>query len=398
MRVYLDNAATTQVDPEVFEVMKPYFKDRFGNPSSVHSWGQEAKRAIDESRQKIAKFLSADPGEIIFTSCATESINLAHRGLIEAINQSPGTNHQPLHIITSPIEHKAVLETCEHLKRRSSAEVTYLPVDKFGMINLSDLKKAIKPNTVLVSIIYVNNEVSTIQPIKEIGTMLQSYKATKKKKIFFHTDATQAMQYLDCRVGKLGIDLLSFSGHKMHAPKGIGALYIQKDVLLSRQQNGGGQENRLRAGTENVAFIVGLAKAIELVASYQPSVIRKIARLRDKLIKGVLGIPGANLTGHPEVRAPHIASFTIRGVEGEAMLLLLDSEGIAASSGSACTSGTLKPSHVLLGMGISPGIAHGSLRFSLSKNTTKEEIDYVLKVLPKVVEKLRKMAPKLKKR
>jgi len=430
MRVYLDNAATTQVDPEVFEVMKPYLKSKFGNPSSVHSWGQEAKRAIDESRQKIAKFLSADPGEIVFTSCATESINLAHKGLVEAIHNSrlsrgssissgqqsqasprrsrgrATINNQLPHIITSPIEHKAVLETCEHLRRRSLAEVTYLPVDKFGMVDLSDLKKAIKPNTVLVSIMYVNNEIGTIQPIKKIATMLQSYKATKKKKIYFHTDATQAIQYLDGDVNSLGIDLLSFSGHKIHAPKGIGALYASKDVLLSRQQDGGGQENRLRAGTENVAFIVGLAKAIELIvnrksltlglAEAEPRAgVNRIEKLGEKLIKGVLKIPGANLTGHPEARAPHIASFTIRGVEGEAMLLLLDSEGIAASSGSACTSGTLKPSHVLLGMGIRSEIAHGSLRFSLSENTTDEEIDYVLKILPKVVAKLRKMAPRL---
>jgi cysteine desulfurase len=388
MKVYLDNAATTPVDPQVLTVMLPFFKEKFGNPSSVHLWGQEARQALDQARKKTAAFFDAKPEEIIFTSCATESINLVHKGLVEAVRKT--AKGMP-HLITTPIEHKAVLEACEHLKRLGFAQVTYLPVDRDGLIRLTDLKKAIKPETVLVSVMYVNNEVGTIQPIKEIGRFLKSIKG---QRIYFHTDATQAVQYLDCRVDELGVDFLSFTGHKFHAPKGIGGLYVREGVTLIRQQVGGGQESRLRAGTENVAFAAGLARALELVRKDQTSIVGRITKLRDRLIAGVFKIPGVKLTGHPEKRAPHIASFTIKGVEGEAVLLLLSDQGIAASSGSACTSGSLKPSHVLLAMGIAPEIAHGSIRLSLSKHTTREGIDYVLKVLSGVVANLRKMAPK----
>lgn len=383
MKVYLDNAATTRVNPKVLEVMLPFLKEKFGNPSSIYSLGQEAKMALDGAREKVAGFLGARTEEVVFTSGATESINLAHKGLVEAVGGRP-------EIITTAVEHKAVLETCKHLEEGRLAEVTYLPVDRRGRVSLADLKKAVGPKTVLVSVMLVNNEVGTIQPIEEIGKFLKS----QKRKIYFHTDATQGIQYLDCRVDRLGVDLLSMTGHKLQAPKGIGVLYIRGGGFLRRQQDGGGQEGGLRAGTENVAYAVGLAKALELAVRGREEGGRRIKKLREKLVRGVLKIPGVELTGQPDKRAPHIASFVIDGVEGEAVLMLLSDEGVAASSGSACTSGTLEPSHVLRAMGIRPEKAHGSLRLSLSKETTEEEIDYVLKVLPEVVAKLRKMAPK----
>jgi cysteine desulfurase len=392
MKVYLDHAATTPVDPEVFEAMKPYFLRIYGNASEPHWWGQEARKAIDTARQKVADFLGAKPKEIIFTSCATESINLAHKGLIES-QKLP-------HIITSSVEHKAVLETCKHLENLGWAKVTYLPVDKYGLVKVEDVKKAIRPETVLVSMMYVNNEVGTIQPVAEIGQLLKKVNQLRitnyQLPVYFHTDATQAIQYFDGNVDKLGVDLLSLSGHKIYAPKGVGALYIRKGTPIARQQDGGGQEYRLRAGTENVPYIVALGKAIEQISNFQFPISNKIKKLREQLASGVLEIPGVKLVGHPTKVAPHIATFLVEGAEGEAMLLLLSDKGIAASSGSACTSGLLEPSHVLTAMGISPQLAHGSLRFSLGKDTTQQEIDYVIKILPEVIGRLRKMAPRLK--
>lgn len=390
-KIYFDNAATTRVAPEVFSAMRPYFSSRYGNPSEPHIFGQEARKAIDASRQQLADFLGAKPSELIFTSCATESINLSHKGLIEAMYQG-----KPLHLITSSIEHKAVLEAVKHLENLGWVKATYLPVDKTGLVKVEEIRRAIRPETVLVSIMFVNNEVGTIEPIAEIGELIKQLNAKryqlKAQRIYFHTDATQAIQYLDCRVDKLGVDLLSLTGHKFGAPKGIGALYVRKGTPLMRQQDGGGQEYRLRAGTENVPYIVGLGKAIEQIEKRLGD--KEIKRLRDKLIEGILKIPGTKLTGHPEKRVPHIASFVVGGAEGEAMLLLLSDKGIAASSGSACTSGLLEPSHVLTAMGIAPELAHGSLRFSLSQKTTSEEIDYVVKVLPGIISRLRRMAPK----
>ncbi len=399
MKIYLDNAATTAVDPKVFAAMKPYFTGKFGNASEPHSWGQEARKAIDRAREQIACALGAKPKEIVFTSCATESINLAHKGLIEGLRGQVGKGSRLPHIITSPVEHKAVLEACKHLEKVGAARATYLQVDKYGLVDAKKTKKAIKPETVLASIIYVNNEIGTIEPITEIGKMLRQRNELRIKnnqsRIYFHTDATQAIQYLDCDVDRLGVDLLSLTGHKFYAPKGIGALYIREGTPLVRQQDGGGQEYSLRAGTENVPFIVGLGKAIELVQQNKKRGSEQIAKLRERLIKGVLKIADVGLTGHPTKVVSHIASFVVKGVEGEALLLLLSDKGIAASSGSACTSGLLEPSHVLTAMGIPSRLAHGSLRLSLGKATTKEEIDYVIKVLPGIVEKLRKMAPKL---
>lgn len=384
-QVYLDNAATTQVAKEVFLSMKPYFLKEFGNASEPHKLGQQARLAVEEAREKVADFLGASPEEIIFTSCATESINLAHKGLIEALNlENP-------HIITSSVEHKAVLETLKYLENKDMATVTYLPVDEYGLVNIHDLEKAITDQTVLVSIMYANNEVGTIEPIKEIGELLKK----QDHKIYFHTDATQAIQYLDCSVGSLGVDLLSFTGHKIYAPKGIGALFVKKGTPLISQIRGGSQEKRRRAGTENVPYIVGLGKAIQLNKDLRIKIYESSKRLRDLLIQELLKVPGVKLTGHPENRLPHIASFVVEGVEGEALVLLLSNKGIFASTGSACTAGDLQSSHVLSAMGIPPEVSHGSLRFSLGKDTTELDIKYVIEVLPNVIEKLRKMAPKL---
>lgn len=397
-KIYLDNAATTSVSPGVLAAMEPYFTNKFGNASEPHFWGQEARKAIDEAREKIANFLGAKPKEIIFTSCATESINLAHKGLVESIKYKVSSIKCP-HIITSSVEHKAVLETCKHLEKIGWAKVTYLPVDKYGIVDIKDIGQAIRPETVLVSIMYANNEVGTIQPIGKIGRLIKEINVSRVARhlspVYFHTDATQAIQYLDCNVDGLGIDLLSFSGHKLYAPKGIGALYIRSGVPVVRQQDGGGQEYNLRAGTENVPYIVALGRAIELVEQNKVHSTKCIEKLKSKLIDGVLKISGVKLVGHSNKQVPHIATFIVEGAEGEAMLLLLSDKGTAASSGSACTSGLLKPSHVLMAMGYKPQEAHGSLRFSLGKDTTLKEIDYVIKVLPEVIKKLRKMAPKL---
>lgn len=360
--------------------MLPYFTTHYGNASEFHRWGQQARQAVETARQRLANFLGAQPEEVIFTSGATESINLAHKGLVEATRQLP-------HVITSQVEHKAVLATCRHLEKLGLTTVTYLPVDQFGLISLDDLKKALRPETILVSIMYVNNEVGTIEPVAEIGCLLQR----ADHKIYFHTDATLAVQYLDCDVGRLGVDLLSLTGHKFSAPKGVGALYIKKGTPLIRQQDGGGQESGLRAGTENVPYIVGLGQAVKLIDHQKASAV---TTLRNQLTAGLLTIPGVQLTGHPTFRVPHIASFVIDGVEGEAVLLRLSDAGIAASTGSACTSGDLKASHVLTAMNLPVELSHGSLRLSLSCETTSEEIDYVLKILPKIITNLRKMTPK----
>ncbi|MBU1126796.1 MAG: cysteine desulfurase family protein [Patescibacteria group bacterium] len=393
--VYLDNAATTCVDKEVFKKMKPFFSEKYANPSGPYWHSQVARGVIDKAREQVSKALNASSGKIVFTSCATESINLSHKGLIEALSKK---GDQKPHIVVSSIEHSAVLETCRHLEKLCLVEVSYLPVDKTGLVLISDLEKNIRPNTALVSIMYVNNEVGTIEPISEIGKFLKKInkkrELEKKQKIFFHTDATQAIQYLNIDVNFLGVDFLSFTGHKFYAPKGIGALFVKKDTPLSSQIRGGSQEYGLRAGTENVAFIVGLAEAITLVCSQKKSQAERIKKLSQKFIKEALKIKGLNLTGDKIKRVPHIASFLVDGAEGEAMILLLSDAGISASSGSACTSGSLKPSHVLLAMGVPQEKAHGSLRFSLGKDTTEEQINYTLKVLPEIISKVRALAPK----
>ncbi len=398
-RIYLDYAATTPLDPKVFEAMKPYFKGKFGNASEPHSWGQETRKAIEKAREQVASSLGAKAKEIIFTSCATESINLAHKGVLEAFlkNGEKKKKGEIPHLTTSSIEHKAGIESARHLESQGY-RVTFLPVDKSGMVRVTDVKKAIRPTTILVSIMYVNNEVGAIEPIDRIGEAISQINKLRvdngKEKVFFHTDATQAIQYLDCDVDKLGVDLLSLTGHKFYAPKGIGVLYVREGTSIIRQQDGGGQEFGLRSGTENVPYIVGLGKAFELIERNKKENAERIGKLRKKLVEGVLKIPDAQFTGRLNQSAPHIASFIVKGAEGEAMLLHLDAVGVAASSGSACTSGLLEPSHVLTAMGYKPKEAHGSLRFSLGKDTTEKEIDYVIKVLPGIVKKLREMAPK----
>jgi cysteine desulfurase len=394
-KIYLDYAATTPVDAGVFAVMKPYFCDEFGNASSAHSFGQIARVAVEKARGQAAEFFGCGAGEIIFTSCATESNNLALKGLIKGIKK----NEVKPHIITSAIEHHCVLHSCEALERDGLAEVTYLPVNKDGLIEAGDVEKAIKENTVLVSVMYANNEIGTVQPIKEIGELIKKLNESKiqnpKSKIYFHTDAVQAINYLDCDVDSLGVDLLSLSGHKFYGPKGVGALYIRKGTPVMRIQDGGEQEFRLRAGTHNTAGIAGLGEAIKEISNFRLQTSNEIQRLRDKLIDGILKVvPDSRLNGAREKRLPNNVNFSFPGAEGEAILLTLDLEGIAVSTGSACASENLNPSHVLVALGLGPEDTHSSIRLTLGKHTTEEEIDRVLEVLPKAIERLRSISGK----
>ncbi len=380
-RIYMDNAATTRVTEPVVAAMLPYLSNIYGNPSSVHAFGRDARRALDAARAQVAKALGAKPTEIYFTGCGTESDNWAIRGTAYA-RRSKGN-----HIITSAIEHHAVLHTCEQLEKEGF-RVTYLPVDEDGLIRLSDLEAAITPETILITIMMANNEIGTIQPIAEIGAI------AKKHGIRFHTDAVQAIGSVHIDVKEMNIDMLSLSGHKFHAPKGVGALYIRTGVKLERLIQGGAQERTQRAGTENLASIVALGKAIELANENIDAHNEKLIAMRDRLIDGILdAIPEVRLNGHRTTRLPGNVNVSIRYIEGEALLLSLDLKGIAASSGSACTSGSLDPSHVLLAIGLPHEIAHGSLRFSLSEENTMEEVEYVITALKEIVERLRAMSP-----
>ncbi|MCD6519505.1 MAG: cysteine desulfurase NifS [Anaerolineae bacterium] len=380
--IYLDHAATTPVDPRVVEAMLPYFEEKFGNPSSIHRAGGEARAAVEKARQTVAELLGAKPSEIIFTSCGTESDNLALRGVAFALK---GRGN---HIITTPIEHHAIGHTCEQLAKEFGMEITYLPVDSFGLVDPDDVARAITERTVLISIMYANNEVGTIEPIAEIG------KIAREKGILFHTDAVQAGGHLPLNVDKLHVDLLSLSGHKFYAPKGVGILYVREGTPLLPIQTGGGQERHLRAGTENVPYIVGLAKALQLAYEEMESEVARLRSLRDRLIQGVLErIPDAQLTGHPTQRLPNNASFVFKGIDGEAILMQLDLAGVAASTGSACSSGESTPSHVLLAMGIDPLLARSSLRLTLGRRNTSEDVEFVLAILPQIVEKLRAISP-----
>lgn len=380
--IYMDNAATTQVSEEVLEGMIPYFREHYGNASSIYSIGQVSKKAITEAREKVAKVLNADPKEIFFTGSGTESDNWALRSYAEA-NKEKGN-----HIITSKIEHHAVLHVCEYLEK-NGFEVTYLDVDSEGFISLEELEKAIKPETILISIMHANNEIGTIQPISEIS------KIAKEHKIIFHTDAVQTAGILDIDVKELGVDMLSLSAHKFHGPKGVGVLYVRKGLKLPPFMIGGGQERGKRGSTENVAGIVGLGIALENARSIASNDREKLTELRDYLIDKMLeAIPHSRLNGPKgEKRLPGNTNFSFEFIEGESMLLLLDSFGICGSSGSACTSGSLDPSHVLLGIGLPHEIAHGSLRLSLSTENTKEQIDFVVEKTAQVVQRLRDMSP-----
>lgn len=381
--IYLDHAATTPVDPRVLEAMWPHFGERFGNPSSVYALGREAATALDAARQTVAEILHAQPRDIIFTSGGTESDNLAIRGCALA-QRKRGKNH----IITSPVEHHAVGHTIDQLVREFGFEATIVPVDRYGVVDPDDVGRAISERTALVSIMYANNEVGTIEPLPEIAAI------TRARRVPFHTDAVQAGGSLDLDVERLGVDLLSLSAHKFYGPKGVGVLYVRRHTPLLPVQTGGGHERSRRAGTENVPYIVGLATALRLAHEEREAQNARVAALRDRLVQGILSsIADVELTGHPTDRLPNSASLVFHGIEGEAILLNLDAKGVAASSGSACTSASLEPSQVLLAMQLPVEVCHGSLRLTLGKDNTAEDVDYVVSILPEIVAKLRAMSP-----
>ena len=380
-KIYLDNASTTQTKPEVVEAMLPFFNIKFGNPSSVYEFASQNRKAVDESRDKIAKLIGADISEIYFTGSGTEADNWALKATAEYFKGKGN------HIITSKIEHHAILHTCKYLEKRG-IEVTYIDVDEDGMVKLEEIKKAIRPSTILISVMYANNEIGTIQPIEEIANL------AKEHNILFHTDAVQALGQLEINVKDLGIDMLSGSAHKLNGPKGIGFLYIKKGVRIRSFIHGGAQERQRRAGTENVPAIVGFGKAVEIAMDTMDERRAKQIKLRDYMIKRLLAeVPYTRLNGHSKKRLPNNVNVSFQFIEGESLLILLDMNNICASSGSACTSGSFDPSHVLLAIGLPHEIAHGSLRLTLSEDNTKEEIDYTVDKIKEVVEKLRNMSP-----
>nr|HET6901734.1 cysteine desulfurase NifS [Ktedonobacteraceae bacterium] len=374
--IYLDHAATTALDPRVLDAMLPYFTTEYGNASSIYTLGRHAMQAIDRAREQVADILGCRPTEISFTGCGSESDNLAIKGMAYAA-QKKGN-----HLITSSIEHHAVLHTCQYLDR-FGFKTTYLPVDSYGRVDPADVERAITDQTILVSVMYANNEVGTIEPVAEIGRICRA------KKIPFHIDAVQAGGTLPLDVAALNADLLSLSAHKFYGPKGVGILYVRQGMRLLPQLQGGSQERGRRAGTENVAGIVGAATALRLAYEELSQVTPRIIALRNRLIDGLLTIPGSQLTGHPTDRLPNNASFCFDGVEGESILLNLDMLGVAASTGSACTSGSVDPSHVLMAMGLPPEAVHGSLRLTLGKGNTDADIDMILSTLSGIIEKLR---------
>jgi cysteine desulfurase len=378
--VYLDHAATTPIRDEVLEAMLPYLKEQYGNASSVHRFGREAKKALDQARETVAEVLNADFDEIIFTSGGTESNNLAIKGAAQA-NRKRGN-----HIITSCIEHPAVLNPMKELEK-DGFEVTYLPVSEEGLVSVEDFQNALRDDTILVSIMHANNEIGTIQPIAAIG------KIARDKGVLMHTDAVQSVGSMDVDVQALNVDLLTLSAHKLYGPKGVGALYVRRGVRLIPQLHGGVQERRRRAGTENTAGIIGLAEALKLAKAELDVEVPRIQKLRDRLLDGILQIPHTRLNGSRTERLPHNINVCFEFIEGESLLLNLDLKGIAGSSGSACTSGSLEPSHVLLAIGLPHEIAHGSLRLTLGRANTDADIDYVLECLPPIVERLRQMSP-----
>jgi len=380
-KIYMDHNATTPVHPEVFEEMLPFLKDEWGNPSSIHWAARAPRKAIDDAREKVCAFLNCSPVEVIFTSCGSESDNLAIKGVALA-KKSKGN-----HIITTRVEHPAVLNTCKYLEKEGF-DVTYLDVDSEGLLSLDRLREAITPKTILITIMYVNNETGVIFPIGDIG------KIAKERDITFHTDAVQAAGKLPLDVKSLNCDLLSISGHKLYAPKGVGALYAKRGVRLVPLIHGGHHERNRRGGTENVAGIAGLGRAVEVAARDMEKENERLKKLRDRLHKGLVErVPHVKLNGHPEKRVANTLNISFEFVEGESLLLNLDMLGVAASSGSACTSGSLEPSHVLLALGLTPEVSHGSVRFSMGKSNTEEDIDYILEKMPPIVERMRSMSP-----
>ncbi len=379
--IYMDNAATTATRPEVLEAMLPYFTQTFGNPSSIHGVGREARKAVEAARKQVADAIGAEPREIYFSAGGSESDNWAIRLGCEAMSK------KGKHVITSAIEHHAVLHTCEAMEKEGY-RVTYLPVDEFGSVSVQDVENAICDDTALITIMAANNEIGTLQPIKEIAEVAKAHG------VLFHTDAVQAIGAVPVNVKELGVDMLSMSGHKFHGPKGVGALYVRKGIKMSNLIHGGAQERGFRAGTENLPAIVGIGKAIELAVAELPEYARKMTALRDRLIDGLTErIPEIRLNGHRTQRLPGNVNISIRYLEGESILMRLDLAGIEASSGSACTSGSLDPSHVLLAIGLPHEIAHGSLRLSLGMENTEEEVEAVLEKLPDIVKNLRAMSP-----
>jgi len=384
-RIYLDYAATTPTHPDVVQAMFPYFTNTFGNPSSIYACAQDAKEAMEEARASVAALIGAREDEIVFTSGGSEADNTALKGVAYALKDRGN------HIITSSIEHHAILET-GHFLETQGFKVTFLPVDEYGMVNPDDVRRAITGKTILVSIMHANNEIGTIQPIPEIARI------TREAGVYLHTDAVQTVGHIPLSVDELGVDLLSMSAHKLYGPKGVGFLYVRKGTRLVPFMHGGEQESGRRAGTHNVPGIVGLGKAVRIAQEEMDEEAERLTRLRNKLIKSVLeNVEHARLNGHPEVRLPNNTNLSISYAEGESMCLNLDREGICCSTGSACSSGTTEPSHVLLALGLEPLQAHSSLRFSLGKWTTEGEVDYLLEVLPRIVTKLRAMSPLLKK-
>lgn len=379
--IYADNAATTKVSEPVLEAMLPYFTEEYGNASSIYVLGRNAKKVLETARESIAASIGAQPSEIYFTSCGSESDNWAIRSVCERL-AAKGQKH----IVTSVFEHHAVLHTCQALEKLGF-EVTYLPVYENGIVKTEDVRNAIREDTALVTIMYANNEIGTIQPIEEIAAICH------EKNVIFHTDAVQAVGHVKIDVHAQGIDMLSISGHKIHAQKGIGALYVRKGIPMTNLIFGGAQERNRRAGTENIPAIMGLAKAMELANTDIEERAEKTSRLRDRLIDGLLKLPRTRLNGDRVKRLPGTVNVSIEGIEGESLLLMLDMNGICASSGSACTSGSLDPSHVLLSLGLKHEVAHGSLRLSINEETTDEDVDYILEVVPKVVKRLREMSP-----
>ncbi len=382
--VYADNAATTRVSDEVFEAMRPFYTEMYGNASTIYSFGNTSKSALDKARVQVAQAIGAQPAEIFFTSCGTESDNWAIFGTIEA-QSSKGK-----HLISTPFEHHAVLHPLQELEKKGY-EVTYLKLDSDGLIDLEELKQAIRPDTVLVTIMFANNEIGTVQDIPAIGKICRDAGVT------FHTDAVQAIGHVKVDVIEQNIDLLSLSAHKFHGPKGIGALYIRRGTRISNLMHGGGQERKKRPGTENIAQIVGLGKAIETAVGNLDAESARVTKLRDKLIAGITErISDVKLNGHPTKRLPGNVNMSMKFIEGESLLMMLDYHGICASSGSACTTGALDPSHVLMSIGLDHETAHGSLRFSFAEFSTEEDVDYILEKLPPIVEKLRAMSPLVK--
>lgn len=396
--IYLDHAATAPMDSRVLEAMTPYFLNIYGNPSSFHTMGMHAKEGVTQARQAIAELVHAHEDEVLFMSGGTESDNLAIYGVIRAatpvLRERLGNPHAIPHVITLPIEHPAVLEPLLHLQKRGEITLTQVPVDRDGLVHIEDIREALCPETVLVSVMWANNEVGTIQPIADIGRVLLAWRKEQKTAFpYFHSDACQAAGACDLSLETSHVDLLTINGSKMYGPKGVGALVVRRGVKLEPLVRGGGQERNIRSGTESVPGIVGLAAAFSLVQSDLDGENARLIALRDRLIQGLLRIPKSRLNGHPEQRLPNNVNISFLDIEGEAAALYLDAEGIQVSTGSACASSSLDPSHVILAMGLSYEAAHGSLRFTLGRTTTMEDIDFVIYVMPSIIERLRKMSP-----